>query len=164
MLKRNSNRSKIDSCTLLWGFTLTRKGKLSCYISLPLSCLFYGFWGWLLPTPWAVSSIFFWLLPSYRFCSIFLAGEARIEFAWNRATNREQSDDAMTKFRFLFLSLMVTGVAALVCTTVRRTGNMKTRRIDKDVTTWESEGGNLAPSAALDQLNSEATPDAFKRQ
>lgn len=69
----------------------------------------------------------------------------------------------MTKYGFIFLSLVVSGVA-LVCSTVRRTGKLESRRADKALTTWESEGGNLTPSAALAQLDSAAPPDAFNRQ
>jgi hypothetical protein len=47
--------------------------------------------------------------------------------------------------RFLLLTLVVSGFAALVYSIVGRTRNLETRQFDKDLNTWESEGGNLMP-------------------
>jgi hypothetical protein len=70
----------------------------------------------------------------------------------------------MIAVRFLLLSLVAVGFAALVYAIVRRTRNLETRQFDKDLSAWESEGGNLAPSVAQFAPNSEETQDTNKRQ
>ena len=70
----------------------------------------------------------------------------------------------MIAVRYLLLSLVVAGFAALVSAIVRRTRNLETRQFEQDVSTWESEGGNLAPSRALVEPGSVALPDTNKRQ
>jgi hypothetical protein len=70
----------------------------------------------------------------------------------------------MFAFRFLLLSLVAGGFAALVYAIVRRTRDLETRQFDKDLGAWESEGGNLAPSRVLLAPNSMATQDTNKRQ
>jgi hypothetical protein len=70
----------------------------------------------------------------------------------------------MIAVRFLLLSLVAAGFAALIYTIVRRTRNLETRQFEQDLSAWESEGGNLAPSGALVEPSSVATPDTNKRQ
>ena len=70
----------------------------------------------------------------------------------------------MIKIRFLLLSLVVAGLTTLVYAIVRRTRNLETRQLEKDLNAWEFEGGNLAPSEALVEPNSVATQDTNKRQ
>lgn len=70
----------------------------------------------------------------------------------------------MIPMRYLLLSLVVAGFAALVNAIVRRARNVETRQFDKDLSAWESEGGNLAPSGTLVEPGSVATPDANKSQ
>ncbi len=70
----------------------------------------------------------------------------------------------MIAARFLVLSLVVAGFATLVYTIVRRTRNLETRRFEQDLSAWESEGGNLAPSGALVEPGSVVSPDTNKRQ
>jgi len=70
----------------------------------------------------------------------------------------------MIAVRFLLLSLVVAGFTALVYAIVRRTRNLETRQFDKDLSAWEFEGGNLAPSETLVAQGSVATPDTNKRQ
>ena len=70
----------------------------------------------------------------------------------------------MIAVRFLLLSLVVAGFSTLVFAIVRRTRNLETTQFDKDLSAWESEGGNLAPSGALLAPNSIATQDTNKRQ
>jgi hypothetical protein len=69
----------------------------------------------------------------------------------------------MFAVRFLLLSLVAAGFAALVYAIVRRTRNLETRQFEQDLSAWESEGGNLAPSGALLAPNSMATQDTNKR-
>lgn len=70
----------------------------------------------------------------------------------------------MINVRLLMLSLIVSGFSALVFTIVRRTRNLETRQIANDLSAWESEGGNLAPSGARVEPGFKATPDTNKRQ
>lgn len=70
----------------------------------------------------------------------------------------------MINFRLLMFSLVVSGFSALVFAVVRRTRNLETRRFANDLSAWESEGGNLAPSAAQVETGFKATPDTNQRQ
>jgi len=70
----------------------------------------------------------------------------------------------MFPVRFLLLPLVVAGFTTLVYAIVRRTRNLETRQFDKDLSAWESEGGNLAPSGTLVAPNSLAARDTNKRQ
>ena len=87
-----------------------------------------------------------------------------VERTWNPGQNTEESDNTMITIRFILLSLVVAGFATIIYTIVRRTRNLETRQIDKDLSAWESEGGNLAPSGALVEPGSVVSPDTNKRQ
>lgn len=65
----------------------------------------------------------------------------------------------MITIRFILLSLVVAGFATIVYTIVRRTRYLETRQFDKDLSAWESEGGNLAPSGILIESGSVVTTD-----